>query len=166
MLGWLVRIAHVVAIKPRPVFQTSWVQVPAQDAALDDGDATGIVFQFLVPISGTLQSASVLDTADQGNQLDVELCSGRFAGAAADAQFKLTDVEARYHIYRLQFATYADHEDNQTSDLENIGKAYKVPPFEEDSKWGWMWGQGIASGTPTYAAGSKPYLRVEIYPDE
>ncbi len=166
-VGWVInRIKQVVAIRPPPVHVTEWVVVPAQTAALDDGDAMGGSFRIPVPVSGVLQSAHLLDRADQGNQVDVALLSATFTPTAADAAFALADSEARTIITRLQFTVFNDNVDNRDSSLENIGKVYRVQPAFKGAKWGYIYGQGIASGTPTYAAGSAPLLRLEILPDE
>jgi len=166
-VGWVInRIKQVVAIRPPPVHITEWVVIPSQVAALDDGDAMGDAFRIPVPVSGVLQSAHLLGRADQGTQVDVVLLSAPFTPTAGDAQFALDDLEARAIITRLQFTVFNDNADNQDSSLENIGKVYRVHPASRGAKWGWMYGQGIAYGTPTYAAGSAPLLRLEILPDE
>ena len=144
----------------------SLVEVPAQDAALDDGDATGIKFTVRVPVAGIIQSAQILDYADQGDQLDIALLDRDFTAAAADAQFKIIDNDLAKLIIRLQFTVFNDNDDNQDSSLENIGRTYRIEPETPGSKFGRMHCQGIASGTPTYAAGAKPKFRIGILPDE
>lgn len=156
----------LTGIKPPPVYISPLVIVNAQDAALDDGDATGPKFKIRVPVSGIIQSAHLLDYADQGNQLDVALLSRDFTAASADAQFKILDPDLANVVKRLQFAVFHDNDDNQDSSLENIGKAYRIDPEVPGSKFGFFHAQGIAYGTPTYGAGNKPRIRLEILPDE
>jgi hypothetical protein len=155
-----------MSVKPPAVYISPLVTVTAQDAALDDGDATGDKFTIRVPVSGVIQSAHLLDFADQGNQLDIALLSRDFTAVAADAAFKILDTDLANVVIRLQFTVFNDNVDNQDSSLENIGKAYRVDPEDSGSKFGLLHCQGIASGTPTYGAGAKPRLRIEILPDE
>lgn len=166
-MGWKIDlIRQVVGIKPRPVFISDWVTIPAQDAALDDADALGSPGTIRVPVSGILQSAHLLDPADQGNSLDVKLLDGEFTAAAADQAFSLSDADALRIIHTLEFSTFHDNVNNQDSSIENIGKAYRVQPEHKGSKFGLLHFQGIAVGTPTYGAGAKPKFRLEILPDE
>lgn len=158
--------SSVVGITPPPVYVSPLTIVTSQDAALDDGDATGAVFTIRVPVSGIIQSAHLLDYADQGNQLDIALLSRSFTAVAADAAFKIVDGDLHSVVTRLQFTVFNDNVDNQDSSLENIGKAYRVEPEDSGSKFGFFHCQGIASGTPTYGAGAKPRIRLEILPDE
>lgn len=154
------------SIRPPPVYISPPTVINAQDTALDDGDATGAKFTVLVPVSGIIQSAHLFDYADQGNQLDVAMFDKDFTAAAADAAFAIIDNDLSTLVIRLQFTVFNDNADNQDSSLENIGKAYRVEPESSGSAFGFLHCQGIASGTPTYGAGAKPRLRLEILPDE
>ena len=167
-MGWVInRIRSVVAIKPPAVFISDWVTIPSHTAdALDANDAIGDEGKIRVPVSGMIQSAGLIDRDNEGSQIDVPLFDAIFAGAAGDVAFSLSDLDAQKLIITLKFATFDDNVNNQTSSLENLGKAYRVAPMNKGSKVGWMYFQGIARGTPTIAVGSEPMVRVEILPDE
>lgn len=160
-------IRQVVGIKPPKVYLTPYYVIPSHTAdALDANDAIGDEFQILVPVSGIIQSASLIDRDDEGSQIDVALLDSLFTSAAGDAAFSLSDLDAQRVIITLKFTTFDDNVNNQTSSLENIGKAYRVPPRTNRSKFGFIFAQGITRATPTIAAGSEPMLRLEILPDE
>lgn len=167
-MGWIInRIKEVVATKPPSVYISPFVSIPSHTAdALDANDAIGDEFKIRVPVSGLIQSASLVDRDDEGSQIDVVLLDAIFTGAAGDAAFSLSDEDARKVIITLKFTTFDDNVSNQTSSLENLGKAYRVPPMAKGSKFGWIYAQGITRATPTIAGGSEPLVRLEILPDE
>ncbi len=167
-MGWVInRIRQVVAIKPPSVFISDFVSIPSHTAdALDANDAIGDEFKIRVPVSGLIQGASLVDRDNEGTQIDVVLLDAIFAGAAGDAAFSLSDADARKVIITLKFTVFDDAVNAQTSSLENLGKAYRVPPMNKGSKFGWIYAQGITRSTPTIAVGSEPLVRLEILPDE
>jgi len=167
-IGWVInRIRQVVSVKPVEVYVSPWVSMPAHTAdALDANDAIGDEGKIPVPISGILQSASLIDRDDEGSEIDVALFDAIFAGAVGDSAFSLSDLDAQHKILELKFITFNDNVNNQDSSIENIGKAYRVPPWSKGAKMGWMYFQGITRATPTIAAGSEPLIRLEILPDE
>ncbi len=167
MSGWIINyIKQVVSVRPPEVFITEWAVMPSHTTdALDANDAIGSPFTMLVPTSGLIHSATLLDRDDEGSELDVALFSGQFTGAAGDVAFSLSDEDAMLKIMELSFSSFNDNVNNQSSVLVNIGKAYRVPPLKRGSKMGLMYAQGITRGTPTIAAGSEPMVRLEILPD-
>ena len=168
MKGWFIQaVRQVVATKPPKVYISPWVAIPCDTAQLDAaGDAIGPAFTIPVPVSGIIQSASLLDRDDEKTQIDVPLLDAAFTVTATNAAFTLSDLDVRKFIYELQFTTFDDYIDNAGSSIENIGKAYRVPPSSKGSKMGLMYAQGITRATPTIAAGSEPLVRLEILPDE
>ena len=159
-------IKQVVAVRPPEVFITPYTVITSLTAnALDAGDAIGDKFVIKVPVSGIIQSASLLDRDDEGTQIDVALLSGEFTAAAGDAAFSLSDIDAELEIIELQFTSFSDNVNNQTSFLENIGKAYRVPPIMKNAKFGFIHAQGITRATPTIAVSKEPMIRLEILPD-
>lgn len=155
-----VRVEYGTYISP-------FVEITSQDAALDAGDSVGTsVFLIPAPVSGVIQSATLFDPADQKIELDVVLLSSRFTPTAADAAFTLADADLRFVIYQLNFTVFWDMTDGAVSSIENIGKAYRIPPYGAAPEMGYFYCQAITRGAPTYAAGSKPYMQIEILPDK
>jgi hypothetical protein len=167
MPGLFAFIRGIVATKPVPMYVSDWVAIPCHTAdSLDAHDAMGDKFSIPVPVSGTIQSASLLDRDDEGTQIDVVLLDGPFVSALGDAAFSLADSDGMKEIYQLNFAILSDNVNNYFSSIENIGKGYRVPPDFPGSKMGKIYAQAITRATPTIAAGSEPLLRLEIRPDE
>ena len=159
-------IKQVLAVRPPPVYISEWIAIPCHTAdALDADDAMGAMFQIPVPVSGIIQSASLLDRDDEGSQIDVALFTSIFTDAAGDAAFSLSDEDAMLEIIELQFTSWSDNVNNQTSFLENIGKAYRVRSNAKNSPKGLIYAQAITRATPTIAVGSEPMIRLEIMPD-
>ena len=162
-LDW---VRQVIAVRPPPVHITNYIAIPCHTAdALDADDAMGPMFQIPVPASGIIQSASLLDRDDEGTQIDIALFSAAFVAVAGDAAFALVDADAMLEIIELQFTSFSDNVNNQTSFLENIGKAYRVAPASKGNSKGIIYAQAITRATPTIAAGSEPMIRLEILPD-
>ena len=159
-------IKQVVAVRPPEVYITPWIVIPSVTAdALDADDAIGNQFVIPVPVSGILQSASLLDRDDEGSQIDIVLMEKGFTAVAGDAAFALNDVDVLLEIIELQFTSWSDNVNNQISFLENIGKAYRIDPISKGAKVGHMSAQGITRATPTIAVGKEPMIRLEILPD-
>ncbi|KKM90027.1 hypothetical protein LCGC14_1242740 [marine sediment metagenome] len=159
-------LLSVLSIKPVPVYVTEWVKIPCHTAdALDADDAMGDKFEILVPVSGILLSATLLDRDDEGTEIDVALMNLTFTSAAGDAAFSLSDGDVQKKIYQLNFVVFNDNVDNQESSIENIGKAYHIEPSTPGGKLGKFFCQAITRATPTIAAGSEPLIRLEILPD-
>ena len=155
-IGWIIRrIREVVAIAPPGVYITPAIAVPniTPANALHADDAMGDLFGIRVPKSGIIQSATFYDVDDEGSQVDLVLTRARFTGAASDAAFSMLDDDLLTVIIQLNFTTFFDMVNGQVSSIENIGKAYRVPPEKKGSKMGVIYAQAIARGTPNIAAG-------------
>ena len=167
MKGWFIQaIRQVVRTAPPRVYISPWVSIGSDGDVLANGDAIGRPFEIPVPVSGIIQSATLLDRDDENSQIDVALFDSPFTAVAANLVYAISDEDGRRKIFQLNFTTFNDNVNSRDSSVENIGKAYRVKPKSRGSKMGRMWCQGITRATPTIALGSEPLLRLEIYPDE
>ncbi len=165
--GWIInRILNPVETNPPPVFISELVLVPSVGGAFTTLDAIGVPFKFLVPISGVIQSATLIDRDYEGTEIDIPLFREPFVAAASADAYTISDTDIKNLIKTLKFTVFDDHVQCYESSVENIGKLYKVRPKSRGSKWGWMYSQAKCLGTPTIAAGSEYLLRIEILSDK
>lgn len=131
--------------------------IPGSDTAtaLESGDTLGNVFSIKVPKSGIIISATFYDLDDEGSQVDLEIFKQGIADQAVDAAYAPTDAEMLTFLTELSFVDFDDQGTSQTSELTNIGKAYNAPS-------GLLYFQAVTRATPTIAAGSPPYIQLQI----
>ena len=127
--------------------------------ALDAGDVFGNIFELEVPKSGVIQSATFYDFDDEGEQVDLEVFIGRITQIASDASWAPSDIDMLKFRTEIQFFTFDDHINSQTSEVKNIGKAYSAPQ-------GKLFIQAVCRGTPNIAAGSLPRFQLQILSDD
>lgn len=124
-------------------------------SAYESGDAMGSVFEILVPKSGIIYSATLFDMDDEGKQIDLEIFKHSIAASTDNSAWSPADETILVFVTELNFFAYDDQANSQTSENENIGKAYNAPE-------GKFYIQAVTRGTHNIAAGSEPRVQLQI----
>ena len=127
--------------------------------AFDAGDCFGTVVELLVPPSGIIYSATFWDLDAEGTQVDLEIFKHSITSIASDAAWAPSDVDIVKFVTEIAFAGFDNHTNNQTSEVNDIGKAYTAPE-------GKFYIQAVCRSTPTIAAGAMPRFQLQIIPDD
>lgn len=123
------------------------------------GEAFGTVFRIDVPTSGVIMSATYWDLDDEGLQADFEIFKHEIPVTTDNAAWAPVDATLLNFVTELSFFAFDDHGNSQTSEINNIGKAYTAPE-------GRFWIQQIARGAQNIAAGNIPRFQLQILSDD
>jgi hypothetical protein len=127
-------------------------------AAYADLDALGLSFFFDVPKSGIIISANYFDLDDEGLQVDLWLLREEPTLQTDNGAMVFQDGDILKVIKRLQFTAFGDANLCQTSELDNIGRAYSAPSRR-------IWAQAQARGALNIAVLNMPMFSLTILPD-
>jgi hypothetical protein len=122
-------------------------------------DAMGTVFSFDVPASGVIQSANYFDLDDEGLQVDLWLLSARPTLQTDNGALTFSDGDMLSVIKVISFTTFHDAANCQSSEVDNIGRAFVLPARK-------MWAQVQAQGVQNIAANNIPAFSLTILADE
>ena len=155
-----VNVEGDVQVRTKTFLTEKWIPPNiATGAAYAANDAIGGMQEIDVPVSGVIQSANYWDRDDEGLQVDIAICSERFATSIADnAAFSLLDEDTLKVIHVISFSSFTDFINGQMSSVVSIGKAYYAPS-------GKLYIQAIARGALNIAAGSEPMFQLNILAD-
>ena len=136
------------------------VPVPGIDFAnvLDANDAIGTVFPIDVPEYGIIEGFKLIDPDDDVLALTAHLFTREFVGAASDAAFTISAVDATFWVTSVTFDAPLDI--GAAKVAEEVGSTYYHAPAKK------LWCQCSTTGTPNIAAGLSPILVLAIRPKE
>lgn len=144
---------------------TRTFELPGQTAAAyAAGDAIGTLFE--VPSvtrdgvrTAILHSAILYDRSDQGVAVNVVLYGEKPVGTVADnAAFGVSDADLLKAVGGLTFSTFQDFSGNQLATLSGLGLAFETVGTS-------LYGQAVATGALTTAAGALFWLRLVFLVD-
>lgn len=122
------------------------IQIPGVSAStFTADDAFGLMFEVNVPKMGVIYSATFWDLDDEGTQFDFEIFRNKITQIASEAKWTPVVGDLAHFVTELAFFSFDDHDSCQTSELENIGKAYTAPE-------GKFWIQTVCRSTPDMAS--------------
>lgn len=136
-------------------------EIPGITAAdeVDAGDAMGTLLEIDVPKSGVIYSATYYSLDDDAAQTDFAVFKYKPKQATHDAAWTLGVADVVLLVTELSFVAFDDHAVTQTSELTNIGTAYRAPE-------GKLWLQAITRAAVTIAANLMPRVQLQILSDE
>lgn len=154
-----VEVQNVVTVVGK-TFQVPLSLIRGVDGALyTTGDAFGDRFSIEVPKSGIIQSVRFFDLDDEGVNMEINLFSAPFTATANNAAFAISDDDLKKLEVSVLVDTFRDFGNNQMGVVDNLGISYWAPERK-------LWGQWVARGGPTIAAGSEPLFSIRILADE
>jgi len=157
--GMAVRVDAGVTIGGR-VFHTDPVIVPGIGAGIYTAeDALGTSWAVAVPKSGVIMSVWGYDSDDEAIEYNIILHRDDFtSGSDHDAY---APVDAEKHLWAgppLAIDTFKGYSGVTVGGFDNVGFPYVAPK-------GFLYGQCVTQGTPTYASAGLLTLFFTILPD-
>ena len=131
-------------------------------AAYAAGDAVGIQFGFDVGCpSGVIHTALLFDLDDEGIELYLHLYKRPIVGTADNAAYAPSDAEELSKVGTLDFTTFINSGNNQSSQISSAGIAFVC----DQSYAGNLFAQAATNGAPNIAAGNDYWIRLTILAD-